>query len=170
MPKIKNKDLIQMQPYTSIMGTLELCKIFHPNYNGLTHAHFLYFLLDKKNLNLYMKPEKQEEMKKYFKQIKGKQYIDKKSKKVKKLPIWIPYKIKKGCIKNPQRLNEKLTVLMEREWIEPKGEPKYRTYYMTDKFKTIMHKVSVQGLLELYPNERLEDLIDYMIKIINEKN
>jgi hypothetical protein len=56
---------MDIEPYRSIMNLLEICRSFIPDFNGLTHAHFLYALSDKKSMKLY----KQKEMKEYFSNI-----------------------------------------------------------------------------------------------------
>ena len=67
MPKlVESPKLMDLEPYGSIMSLLEICRNHHPKYNGLTHAHFLYALMEKPKINKL----KKEEIRKYFEQLK----------------------------------------------------------------------------------------------------
>jgi len=82
MPKlIESPKLMEKEPYSSIMSLLMICSNLIPDFDGLTHSHFLYALSDKKGMKQY----KMEEMKEYF------------------LKIYVPSLEVQLGIKNPKR-------------------------------------------------------------------
>ena len=163
MPKlIESPKLMDKEPYASIMNLLEICREFHPKYDGLTHAHFLYALTDNPMKN----GEKKDELKKYFEQletphkkIKSLYHLyDKKQ----SLLIW---QLDKGCIKWPQRLNEKLNSLIALGWIDPKGKPKYRRYYSSKKFQRFVNKTLINWKLDKFDDKTLKETVEIVFSI-----
>jgi len=176
MPKyVESTELMDLEPYGSLMSLLEICKQYIPNYEGLTHAHFLYVLLKPEFLNCYMKDYKQEEMKEYFEKLYVPNFFNKNKKHRRfksledfyksdrfSLSVW---QLEKGCIKRPQRLNEKLNVLIKIGWIKAKGEKKHRVYYSTDQFIRFIKKSIINWHIERFSSDQLNKLYEETLKI-----
>jgi len=168
MPKLKaSPELMDQEPYSSIMNLLEICRQFHPEYKGLTHAHFLYALIDKKKLDTFMSIENQKEMKKYFDKLYFPSLLDrnKPHPKLKSLDncyfnknrsSLFQWLLIKGVIKRPQRLNEKLNTLINIGWVDSKGEPKYKRYYSSDKYQRFINTVVINWVINKLNDEKLE--------------
>jgi len=159
---IESPKLLNQEPYASIMNLLEICRQFHPEYDGLTHAHFLYALMDKPK----MTSEKKEELRNYFKKLFFPPLSNKNIKhpKLKSLdncyynensPSLFQWQLNKGVVKNPQRLNEKLNTLINMGWIDPKGKPRYKKYYSSDKYQRFINIFVINYLINKLSGKEL---------------
>ena len=154
MPRINEQTLLKKEPYRSILNLLRLCSYLNHERIGLQHGHFLYALKTKK---LKMNIETEKEMEQFFNQFQFKSEAGKGFESLyggkKNLPgvkIELPGELKRECIKHPQRLNDALTLLINKKWVETKGKPRYRKYYLSKKFWTDLEKRSITSLLNIW--------------------
>lgn len=176
--RITNKDLFLIEPYRSILQLMDrsciqcLNRTINPSDSyktGLIHSHFLYALMDKTILKQYQTKEEQKEIKNYFNQI----FPDFDSLyDENRYPIT---HLKRGVIKRPQQLNEKLRYLINRGWIHSSGKPRYLKYYVTQKYFKDSFKIKEKDKIDQWDdNQYLPDIDVYsslgnLQNIINKK-
>lgn len=154
MSKITDEQLLEKEPYQSILKLLEICTEDENFQEGLTHGQILYVL--QKNPKL---KEEMEEIKIY---IGGYPFSYFESIRVLSNG---EYGIKRGCITDrfdaPQRLQEKIDVLIDRKWIEPIGRPRYRKYKLSKSYilqgKKRYYTEKLNRWIDEHPDEILFD-------------
>jgi hypothetical protein len=154
MPRLDDQTMLKKEPYRSILNLLRECSYLNGRRVGLEHAHFLYMLKAKK---LKMSVEKEEEMKQFFSQFHftssdGIGFFPEYGgiHRILGKPTKRSGTVKQGCIRRPQRLNDALTMLIKKKWVETEGKPRYRKYYLSRKYYTDLEKRTITYLLNIW--------------------
>lgn len=156
MPKYSDDKLLEIEPYKSIMNVFLIYSIDHKYNRGLTQLKGI----EHKQLLYVFKPSLKEletnEMIKFFKHSSRKTLKDFSEQKENKL---IVRRKENGedAIRDAGDLNKCLIRLRNRCFIEEKGEPKYYTYYLSEKFFTRQVVKDVQSLLKTWVSEVIID-------------
>jgi len=148
MPKSKmsDEDILKREPYRNIVRILRKYSRYYDKEkkSWLTHAHLLYAFIDKKKLLSYMNKEKQEEIKKSFNYLDDRFAYGQKFEELYGIPKFFKNapkhlkrsELKRGCIKNPTDLNDRLTELYKRKLLLKHGKPKHMKYCLSEKYFT----------------------------------
>ena len=155
MPKLTDEQILDKEPYRSILNLFKMYSYEVVNNKflksvGLKSYHFMYALGVHK--------EKNEELENFF----TKKLVDPKTMKhslstlkdVQDKEI-----IKKGCIRNSDRLDKCLKLLIRQGWVEAKGKPRYYIYHLADKYylgsliRSIVNEVYSWDKKNIIPDE-----------------
>lgn len=132
---LRSETVLKKTPYKEILNLFEQYSfITDGKQHGLSHQMILFAFLDKKKFNKYIKEKYQKEIQTYYNNFYSKNL----QKKIEELFF------KRGIIKYPKQLSDKLNLLIKKKWIRPKGKPRYYTYFLTNKYfaeKSVINQV-----------------------------
>ncbi len=170
MPKMNDEQLLVREPYRSVINLLYRCSCTNKERVGLEHAHFLYALMKKPKINF----DKRNEIEYFFKQFDFPTPEDRTKRNSTK--FFNVYKniyksdfsndgvnmewrseIKFDCITSAKHLNDILTLLIKRGWIEFEGKRGYRKYFHSHKFYTDSKKREIEFYLKNWTEKNVID-------------
>lgn len=149
MPKITDEQLLKKEPYSSILNLLRFCvtgagKKYKKYW--LTHGQILYALSKK--------PIQNNDTREYFEEIESKQFLSSKFDDLYASSPLKPPRIRR-CKLLPQRLDEKLQVLIDRGWVDVAGEPRYQTYALSETFDVVVTKIHFKQEMDHWTHDSM---------------